>query len=204
MFERFTKEARFAVIGAQEEARLLRHSRIGAEHLLAAVAGRPQSPGGAALFRLGITPEACREAIRSTGALGEDDAEALRSLGIDLSAVRARAERAFGPGALDRGTSETSGTGETGGADETASRWRPFRSAKGPRSHVPFTVEAKRALEQSLREALARKENWIGTEHIVLGVLTLGHPTTVKVLRALGTAPEALRADLLAHLRPAA
>ncbi|MEU5125122.1 Clp protease N-terminal domain-containing protein [Streptomyces mobaraensis] len=201
MFERFTKEARFAVIGAQEEARLLRHSRIGAEHLLAAVAGRPQSLGGAALFRLGITPEACREAIRSTGSLDENDAEALRSLGIDLSAVRARAERAFGPGALDRGVSGTSGAG---GADETASRWWPFRSPKGSRPHVPFAAEAKRALEQSLREALARKENWIGTEHIVLGVLTLDHPSTVKVLRALGTAPEALRADLLAHLRPAA
>ncbi|MFI0738852.1 Clp protease N-terminal domain-containing protein [Streptomyces sp. NPDC021100] len=201
MFERFTKEARLVVTGAQEEARVLRHSRIGAEHLLAAVAGRPQSLGGAALFRLGITPEACREAIRSTGDLDEDDAEALRALGIDLSAVRARAERAFGPGALDRAQGGASETGET---DETASRWWPFRSAKGARSHVTFAVEAKQALEQSLREALARKENWIGTEHIVLGVLALGHPSTVKMLRALGTAPEALRADLLAHLRPAA
>ncbi|MBC2879088.1 MULTISPECIES: Clp protease N-terminal domain-containing protein [Streptomyces] len=201
MFERFTKEARFTVIGAQEEARILRHSRIGAEHLLAAVAGRPQSLGGAALFRLGITPDACREAIRSTGDLDEDDAEALRALGIDLSAVRARAERAFGPGALDRAPGGASGTG---GTDETASRWWPFRSAKGPRPHVPFAVEAKRALEQSLREALARKENWIGTEHVVLGVLALDHPPVVRVLRTLGTDPQTLRADLLAHLRPAA
>ncbi|MGI5340858.1 Clp protease N-terminal domain-containing protein [Streptomyces sp. CA-181903] len=199
MFERFTKEARFAVIGAQEEARLLRHSRIGAEHLLAAVAGRPESPGGATLARLGITVEACREAIRSAAELGEDDAEALRSLGIDLSAVRARAERAFGPGALDRAPD---------GADEdeeaSSRRW-PFRVAKGPRQHhIPFAKDAKQALEQSLREALARRENRIGAEHVVLGVLTVGHPSTVKALRALGTDPAALRAELLADLRAAA
>ncbi|MBZ4318576.1 Clp protease N-terminal domain-containing protein [Streptomyces huiliensis] len=198
MFERFTKEARFVVIGAQEEARALRHSRIGVEHLLAATAGRPESLGGAALFRLGITPETCREAIRSAAGLDEDDAEALRSLGIDLSAVRARAERSFGPGALD-------GNGGPDGTDESPSRWRPFRSAKGSRQHhIPFTREAKRALEQSLREALARKENWIGTEHVVLGALALDHPPTVRVLRTLGTDPQTLRADLLAHLRRAA
>ncbi|MGK5642445.1 Clp protease N-terminal domain-containing protein [Streptomyces sp. URMC 126] len=208
MFERFTKEARSVVIGAQKEAHALHHPRIGTEHLLAAAADRPESPGGATLARLGITAETCREAIRSAARLDEDDAQALRSLGIDLSAVRTRAERAFGPGALDRAPDETDGAGgadRMGGPGGAASRWWPFRAAKTSRPrHLPFTKEAKRALEGSLREALAREERWIGVQHIVLGVLAVGQPSTVKVLRALGTDPEALRAGLLADLRPAA
>ncbi|WP_171168571.1 Clp protease N-terminal domain-containing protein [Streptomyces sp. I05A-00742] len=192
MFERFTKDARLAVVCAQEEARSLRHSWIGAEHLLLAVAARPGAPGTATLTRLGVTAEACREAIRSAGALDEGDAEALRSLGIDLDTVRARAESAFGPGALDR---QPDGT-RFGGLLR--------RAPRRPRHHIPFTKDAKRALEQSLRAALARKENWIGTEHVLLGVLSGGDPATVRVLDALGTDPVALRGSVLADLRPAA
>ncbi|MBH1938320.1 hypothetical protein I5Q34_29375 [Streptomyces sp. AV19] len=55
MFERFTKEARVVVVVAQEEARLLNHPRIGAEHLLLAVATRGDAPGAGTLARLGIT-----------------------------------------------------------------------------------------------------------------------------------------------------
>nr|WP_283247635.1 Clp protease N-terminal domain-containing protein [Streptomyces sp. I05A-00742] len=51
---------------------------------------------------------------------------------------------------------------------------------------------------------MARKENWIGTEHVLLGVLSGGDPATVRVLDALGTDPVALRGSVLADLRPAA
>jgi ATP-dependent Clp protease ATP-binding subunit ClpA len=81
MFERFTPNARAAVIGAQQEARALGHDRIASTHLLLAL-------------------------LDSEGAdlttLGGSDARALEHLGIDLDAVRREAEATFGPGALDR------------------------------------------------------------------------------------------------------
>ncbi|MFC5722876.1 hypothetical protein ACFP1Z_22170 [Streptomyces gamaensis] len=57
-------------------------------------------PGCAPSPRSG-SPTACREALTAAGPLDEDDAAALRALGIGLDAVRARTESAFGPGSLD-------------------------------------------------------------------------------------------------------
>ena len=81
---------------------------------------------------------------------GDVDADALAALGIDLDEVRRRVEEAFGPGALDRARA-------------------PKRRFLG--GHIPFAKEAKKALELALREALALKHNYIGTEHILLGLL---------------------------------
>ncbi|SPE64135.1 putative ATP-dependent Clp protease ATP-binding subunit [Streptomyces netropsis] len=199
MFEQFTKEARFAVIQAQEEARDLAHTWIGSEHLLVAVAAQEGAPGAATLARLGITPAACRAALTPAGPLDAGDAEALRALGIDLDAVRARAEERFGPGALGPGPEEPA---------PARRRGLPFGrhrgGAKGPRSHIPFTPRAKKALERSLREALARKDNRIGLEHVLLGVLHPEDAVTAGLLRRLGTDPATVRAGLVADLDRAA
>ncbi|WP_370422367.1 Clp protease N-terminal domain-containing protein [Streptomyces sp. QH1-20] len=199
MFEQFTKEARFAVIQAQEEARDLAHTWIGSEHLLVAVAAQEGAPGAATLARLGITPAACRAALTPAGPLGDGDAEALRALGIDLDAVRARAEERFGPGALGPQEEEPA---------RTRRRGLPFGrnrgGAKGSRSHIPFTPRAKKALERSLREALARKDHRIGLEHVLLGVLHPEDAVTAGVLRRLGTDSATVRAGLVADLDRAA
>ena len=50
------------------------------------------------------------------------------------------------------------------------------------RGHIPFTKPAKKVLELSLREALAHKDNWIGCEHIVLGVLRSGDKFTIGLI----------------------
>ncbi|HWM35561.1 MAG TPA: Clp protease N-terminal domain-containing protein, partial [Streptomyces sp.] len=106
MFERFTRPARQVVVGAQEEARSLGHDWIGTEHLLLAAVRLPQEPGAATLVRLGLTAGNCRAAVANVvsgpgDALGPEDAEALKALGIDLDEIRRRAENAFGDGALD-------------------------------------------------------------------------------------------------------
>src|SRR5699024_11466163 len=51
-----------------------------------------------------------------------------------------------------------------------------------PSGHIPFTPRAKKVLELSLREALQLGHNYIGTEHILLGLLREGEGTAVKVL----------------------
>jgi ATP-dependent Clp protease ATP-binding subunit ClpA len=61
---------------------------------------------------------------------------------------------------------------------------------ESPTGHIPFTPRAKKTLELSLREALALHHNYIGTEHILLGLIREGEGVAAQVLRE--------HADLLA------
>jgi ATP-dependent Clp protease ATP-binding subunit ClpA len=181
MFERFTRDARAVVAGAAAEATALRHDRIGTEHLLLALA---TGDGGAAAA-VGIEPAALRSAVESLpGAPAAGlDADALASIGIDLDEVRRRVEASFGPGAL------------------APRRRRGLGRALNRR---PFTPRAKRALEMSLREALALGHNHIGPGHILLGVVRDPGSGAAAALRHGGTSAEAVRAAALAALRTAA
>lgn len=167
MFERFTQAARAVVITAQSHARAAGHPEIGPEDVLAGVLADEQGVAARVLRDLGLTDNALDS---PKSALGPDDAQALASLGIDLDAVRERAEQTFGPGALDR-----------------PRRQRPGlfgrRSAGG---HIPFGSEAKSTLELALREALAEGHRYIGSEHIFLGLLATSQGTTEQLLRRLG------------------
>jgi ATP-dependent Clp protease ATP-binding subunit ClpC len=57
------------------------------------------------------------------------------------------------------------------------------RGKKQPTGHIPFTPRAKKTLELSLREALAIKHNYIGTEHILLGLIREGEGVAAQILR---------------------
>ncbi|MEI7055480.1 Clp protease N-terminal domain-containing protein [Nocardioides sp. CCNWLW239] len=170
MFERFTKPARDAVTAAQTYAAELGHDRIGDDHLLLAVGSSTGSSAARALADAGVDAAGLRAEIeRAHGRLGNDDADALSTLGIDLDAVRSKVEETFGAGALGSG--------------------KPRRRFGG---HIPFTKDAKKTLELSLREAIRLGDRSIGTEHILLGLLRTegqGH----AALRALGVDAAALR-----------
>jgi ATP-dependent Clp protease ATP-binding subunit ClpA len=174
MFERFTQDARDVVEQAQHEAGALGHDHIGTEHLLLGVAGRSDDVAGRVMGSLGLTPETLRTAVVDVSGFGPLNADALATLGIDLDEVRRRAEEAFGPGALERG-----------------------RNPRG-RGRRPFTPEAKKALELSLREALVLGDKHIGAEHVLLGLLRENGVSAVLVRG--GTPPETLRSALLAEL----
>ncbi|MEU4682665.1 Clp protease N-terminal domain-containing protein [Streptomyces xinghaiensis] len=202
MFERFTREARQVVIRAQKETRDLGHPAVGSEHLLLAVLSRRDDPATVALSRLGVTAGACRTEVerltdRGGSGMGPDDAESLRSLGIDPDAIRSRAEAAFGPGALDP-------------APEKPERARglrrlvPLRGGSRSGGNPAFTQRAARALERSLREALSLEDPHIGTEHVLLGLLNPEDKVTATVLRRLGTEPDTARAAVLSGLGRAA
>src|SRR5215203_92316 len=83
-------------------------------------------------------------------------AMALESLGISLEAVRAQVEEIIGQG------------------------------QSAPTGHIPFTPRAKKVLELSLREALQLGHNYIGTEHILLGLIREGEGVAAQVLVKLG------------------
>ena len=83
-------------------------------------------------------------------------AKALESLGISLEAVREQVEEIIGQG------------------------------GSSPSGHIPFTPRAKKVLELSLREALQLGHNYIGTEHILLGLIREGEGVAAQVLTKLG------------------
>ena len=100
MFERFAKDAREAVVHAQDEARTLGADRIGPEHVLLGTVRSPDTVAAQALGRLGVDHADLLAAVRALPA-HTIDADALAGIGIDLEAVRAQVEASFGPGALD-------------------------------------------------------------------------------------------------------
>jgi len=83
-------------------------------------------------------------------------AKALESLNISLEAVRSQVEEIIGQGQA------------------------------APTGHIPFTPRAKKVLELSLREALQLGHNYIGTEHILLGLIREGEGVAAQVLQKLG------------------
>jgi ATP-dependent Clp protease ATP-binding subunit ClpA len=182
MFERFTGKARQVVVEAQEEARTRKADEIRTEHLLAALYAVPDTaaPDNLALTVLDRFGLEKADVLRDVDRLHTDaqptlDAEALSTIGIDLDEVRRQVEEAFGPGALDR-----------------------TRAALGGKAgrlfgHIPFEGPAKKALELALREALRLEHNYIGTEHILLGLIHTEGGAAHHILAARGVRLEPAR-----------
>jgi ATP-dependent Clp protease ATP-binding subunit ClpA len=183
MFEKFTPDCRRIVVLAQEEARMLRHRSTGSEHLLLGVLGLRDGAAVTALTEGGLDLPTARSAVQRLHAEPELDADALDAIGIDLDAVREKVEAAFGVGAL---------SGATGPADR-----RRQGGGRFPGGHLPFTPDAKKTLELSLRQALAVKSREILPEHLLLGLIRAEGPGA-RLLADHGFDLAALRARLLA------
>jgi ATP-dependent Clp protease ATP-binding subunit ClpA len=183
VFERFTTQARAVVTRAQREARQLGHPSIGTQHVLLGILDEPDAAAGRALGALGLDGDEVRDDVRrfeqDRAAFSEEDADALRSVGIDLDEVRRTVEEAFGPGALERSTSDRRGLGA---------------------GHIPFTAESKKALELALREALHLGHRYIGTEHLLLGLVRDEGSSAARILSARGVDRERVRAEVLRQL----
>ena len=208
MFERFTASARQIVIEARQEAKRLGHRYVGTEHLLlalltddeAGIAGDVLRDAGADAERLRADIERIVGSQGSSTAgragadpLGEEDAAALKAIGIDLNAVRAAIEDTFGEGAL------------RAPVERVESPKRGFMGMRiGFTSGPVFSARAKKVLELSLREAIRLKHGHIGTEHILLGLIREGEGLAAFVLTAAGLDLDDLRRRVLAALKPAA
>jgi hypothetical protein len=94
-------------------------------------------------------------------------ARALESLGISLDAVRLQVEGIIG------------------------------RGQEAPSGHIPFTPRAKKVLELSLREALQMGHNYIGTEHLLLGLIREGDGVAAQVLVQLGADLNSVREQVI-------
>ena len=95
-------------------------------------------------------------------------AQALESLGITEEAARQQVEEIVGPGQT------------------------------GPqRGHLPFTPRAKKVLQLALREAIALGHGYIGTEHILLGLVRESEGVAIRVLNGLGVDPNRVRQQVI-------
>jgi len=164
MFERFTDMSRRVIMRAQEEAKSLGHSFVGSEHLLLAIA---QSPGLASsvLAEAGAGADRVRAEVTSR-ALHLDDDAALAAIGIDLGAIRASTTSVFGEDA-----------------------WR---------GEPTWTELAKQVMQDAYEEADALGATYngvvfVGTEHLLLGVVRHEEGVAGQVLSALRVDVIALR-----------
>jgi ATP-dependent Clp protease ATP-binding subunit ClpA len=178
MFERFTGGAREAVVQAQEVARDLGDARITPAHLVVALAS-VDDPAAVALAAHGASRTALLDRFDGDGL----DPAALAALGIDLDAVRRRADTVFGAGALDR-----------------ADRDRAGRAGRRTGGHLPFTRDAKKTLEVALREAIRLGHRRIEAGHVLLAVIRLDDTDGHALLRRCGVDPAALAVDVTARL----
>jgi hypothetical protein len=142
VFERFTERARQVVVYAQEEARELRHTYIGTEHVL-----------------LGLLRE--QEGLA---------ARVLESLGLSLERTRAQVVRIVSSG-------------------------EEFVAGQ-----IPFTPRAKKVFELALREALSLSHDYIGTEHILLGLVRENEGVAARILLDFDADPEKVRNTVLRML----
>jgi ATP-dependent Clp protease ATP-binding subunit ClpC len=76
------------------------------------------------------------------------------------------------------------------------------RGSEAQAGHVPFTPRAKKVLELSLREALQLGHNYIGTEHLLLGLVREGEGVAAQVLVKMGATLSAVRSRVLELLVP--
>ncbi len=207
MFERFTADARSVVVAAHEVCRDRDDAEIGPVHLLLALTGL-DAPAAEVLAAHGVDAASVDGALaaeaRDPGAaakapLGDDDAEALRALGIDLDAIRRAVEASFGKGALD----EPSLVADLPPGEAASSSGRRRRS-RFSGARTPFNAPAKKCLELALREAIRSHSGDIRAEHLALGVLRCDDVVVRRVLWQLNADPRALRSDLEDRLRRSA
>jgi len=149
MFERFTRDARTVVVEAQERASESGSAEIDALHLLSGLMRTEAGTARSLLDGFGVTPADIAtelDRVRRRGGMSDTDAEALGEFGIDVEQIIARVEQIHGEGAL---------------AGKPALR---------KRGHIPFTREAKKTLEESLKQAVDIGDKHIGEEHLLLAL----------------------------------
>jgi ATP-dependent Clp protease ATP-binding subunit ClpA len=189
VFERFSPSAREVVVAARSDALRLRHQYVGTEHLLLGLVGAASEEGAgggstniaaSVLSASGLDSEYIRsQIIRLVGdganGLGDEEASALHSIGIDLAVVRSRLEESFGEGVLDQPGPEPTG------------------------SRTPFTARAKKTLGLSVREARQLGSGSLEPEHILLGLVREGAGVAAMILTTkapLATFRERVLAEL--------
>jgi ATP-dependent Clp protease ATP-binding subunit ClpA len=208
MFERFTNRARQAVVLAQEAARAHNHDYIGTEHILLGLLDADENMACKVLESLGISLETIRQQVekrirrvrRTRMTPSGHIPFTLRAKNVFELSLREALQLGhshIGPehillGLISEGQGVAAEVLVKLGADLEKVRRGIIRI----QPHVPIgklTERALRAIALAEDEAKVHDHNYIGTEHILLGVLREGEGVAAKALAALGITLEAVR-----------
>ncbi len=173
-FSRFTARARQAVLTASEMARRLGHPMVGPEHVILGLLAEEQGAAAQVMASLAGSAEAVRRRVAQAIAAGAPDG--------GTATVEALAAEVPVPGATVPGSTVS-------GAPTSGDPAAP--------SHIPFGPEPKDAMRQALAQALELGHNYIGTEHLLLGLLNLPNGQGARLLSELGITYDAARAGVL-------
>lgn len=168
MFERFSREARVAVVAAQEIARATGARTIDSRHLLAALASF-DGPASHALHSAGVDVETLVAELLAEFRASKPDAVAAAPLDIELGAEREGTDGGFDAGAPDRAGQST--------------------------DHIPLSRDAKKAMKRALRENKRLDREVIDGASLVLGILR-AELSAVRHLNKVGADLAALRLAL--------
>jgi ATP-dependent Clp protease ATP-binding subunit ClpC len=114
-------------------------------------------------------------------------AEALSSLGVTLEGAREESEGMLSDALSSIGISLEEVRREAGDA---------FATSIPDDRRIPFSTRAKKVLERALREAVRLRDNHLGTEHVLLGIVGNEDGTAVRMLGRMAVSPEALEERL--------
>jgi ATP-dependent Clp protease ATP-binding subunit ClpA len=197
MFERFTDKARGVVILAKTTAIERGDDEVQPIHVLYGLVAT-DGVAARALADLGVDAARIEGELAKAAPAGHgppddaarDDAEALAAIGIDLDEIKRKIEESFGPGALERVPLTHKG---------------PLNWTGG---RVPLNNQVKLSLALALKEARALRHNYLGTEHLLLGLLRVAERNprgefAAATLPGVGLDPATARDRVLAEVSEA-
>src|SRR5207248_2960320 len=215
MHDKFTERVRKVIYLAREEAARLQHDYIGTEHLLLGVIREGEGIAATVLNNLGLDLDRIRQEVENmvsasggTMTIGEIPftPRAKRVLELAVEEARALGHNYVGTehlllGLLREG--EGVAAQVLGSFDITLERVRAQvarivgRGEEATSGQVPFTPRVKTVLELALREALSLGHNFIGTEHILLGLVRENEGVAARILVDFHADAEQVRDEVL-------
>jgi ATP-dependent Clp protease ATP-binding subunit ClpA len=190
--ERFTARARVVIASAALAARDAGQDKASSVHILLGLFAEPEGIAARALQSLGITRDAVRAAAQQgQHAAGQQDAAAGQqdaAAGQQDAAAREQAAAAAAEGLAAAAAAERQAPAEA--------------TAAGTARQVPrFTRDGRLALRDALATALELSHNYIGTEHLLLGLYPNPESPAAAILIGAGASEAVARARVLAELR---
>jgi ATP-dependent Clp protease ATP-binding subunit ClpA len=172
-FERFTDRARHVMAESGQAAISLGDNFVGTEHVLLALFTEPAGIAGRALAAMDVGEDAVRAAIRAAG------------------------DRTPGPAGRSASAEPSAAAEPSAPAGDAASATATPPAGTRP----PFSGPAKRALRDALTVALEFSHNYIGTEHLLLGLYRNEDSLASQILTRSGALESTARAHVTAMLR---
>ncbi|MBI3332916.1 MAG: hypothetical protein HYZ93_02360, partial [Candidatus Omnitrophica bacterium] len=219
MFNRFTERARKVILLAKEEAKRFNHDYIGTEHILLGLIREGEGVAAAVLQNLGLSSDQIRLEVEKLVQLGPSTIvsgdipvtpKAKKVIELAMDEARNLGHNYIGTEHLLLGLIRdgegiaTAVLQRLGLRLETVTAEVERALAGLPKTltfgEVPFTPQAKRVLELSIEEARQLGHNYIGTEHLLLGIMKEGQSIAAKILESLGARLDEVRQETLALL----